>query len=234
MNELEALKQKISRERAARLEAESLLEDKSRELYSAVEESKKLASQLQQAIGYQTRKLLNAQRVAKFGTFVWDIDESLVTWSDGIYALLAIDSANEKLSVERYFESVHPDDLESLRSLIENGVKQGLSHGDEFQTTHRIVRPNGDIRWIKGLGEFSGNGREPAKLMFGAIQDITAIKRADDAIQQAKMNLEGRLSDLEKTQKAVEIARDEAHAANMTKSRFIAMIMKNGRRSINI
>jgi signal transduction histidine kinase/CheY-like chemotaxis protein/HPt (histidine-containing phosphotransfer) domain-containing protein len=218
------MQQRVRRERVARLEAETLLEQKSRDLYAAVKEGEALSAQLQQAVGFQTRKLLNAQRVAKFGTFVWDVGEELVTWSDGVYSILAIDSSNEQLSVERYFESVHPDDRESLKEHIENGIKSGLAHGDEFQTTHRILRPDGDVRWIRGLGEFTGNDQDAVDFMFGAIQDVTALKRADDEVQQTRMKLEERLSDLEQTRKNVETARDEAHAANMTKSRFIAMI----------
>jgi len=218
------MQQRVARERTARLEAETLLEQRSRDLYAAVKEGEALTAQLQQAVGFQTRKLLNAQRVAKFGTFVWDIGEELVTWSDGVYSILAIDSSNEQLSVERYFESVHPDDRDSLQKLIENGIKNGLAHGDEFQTTHRILRPDGEVRWIKGLGEFTGIDQSPVDFMFGAIQDVTALKRADDEVQQVRMNLEERLSDLEQTRENLEIARDEAHAANMTKSRFIAMI----------
>lgn len=224
LDELEAMQRRVERERAARIEAETLLEKKSRDLYAAMQEGEKLTAQLQQAVGFQTRKLLNAQRVAKFGTFVWDIAEELVTWSEGVYSILAIDPAAEQLSVERYYESVHPDDRDALQKLIENGIKDGLAHGDEFQTTHRILRPDGEVRWIKGLGEFTGSDTGPVDFMFGAIQDVTALKRADDEVHQVRKNLEERLSDLEQTRESLETARDEANAANMTKSRFIAMI----------
>jgi signal transduction histidine kinase/DNA-binding response OmpR family regulator len=227
------MQQRIRREQAARHEAETLLEQKSHDLYAAVKEGETLTAQLRKTVGFQGRKLLNAMRVAKFGTFVWDISEEFVIWSDGVYSILAIDSSIEQLSVERYFASVHPDDRESLQTLIESGIRNGLAHGDEFQATHRILRPNGDVRWIKVLGEFTGNDQGRFNLMSGVIQDVTALKRADDEVQQVRKNLEERLSDLEQTRKHLETARDEANAANMTKSRFIAMISHEIRTPIN-
>ena len=94
MDELEALTHRLERERRARQEAEKLLEVKSRALYMAVEESDRLADELRQTVGFQTQELLNAQRVARVGTLIWDINAELITWSEGVYSILGLDRAH--------------------------------------------------------------------------------------------------------------------------------------------
>jgi len=208
-----------------------LLEDKSRALYLAVEESAGLAEQLKQTVGLQTRELLNAQRVAGVGTFIWDIEAELVNWSDGVYSILGIDPFSETLSVERYISSVLEEDRTTLRVQIDRANQSSLAEGAEFETTHRIRRQDGEICWIKGIGEIiEENGK---KFLFGALQDITVLEKADRKVGEAQGQLEKRLRELEKTQKFLEAARDDAQRANLTKSRFLAMISHEIRTPIN-
>jgi PAS domain S-box-containing protein len=231
MDDFEALSRRLEREKRARQEAEQLLEDKSRALYAAIEESTRLTKQLKQTVGIQTRELLNAQRVAGFGTFVWDVEDERVTWSDGIYSIVGIDPAEESLSVERYTLAVLEEDRSVLAAQIEQAIGAGLDLGSEYETNHRIRRPDGEIRWVRGLGEITEeNGK---KFLFGALQDVTLLKKADREVSDARDELESRLRELEKTQRFLEKARDDAHRANMTKSRFIAMISHEIRTPIN-
>jgi two-component system sensor histidine kinase TorS len=231
LNDFEALSQRLKREKRARLEAEQLLEDKSRALYLAMEESAGLTEQLKQTVGIQTRELLNAQRVAGFGTFIWNIEAELVNWSDGVYSLLKIDPSRETLSVERYMASVVEEDRAALIAQIDRAEQWGLAEGAEFETTHRIRRQDGELRWLRGKGEITE--QDGKKYLFGALQDITELQNANAKVSEGKAQLEKRLRELEKTQKSLETARDDAQLANLTKSRFIAMISHEIRTPIN-
>jgi PAS domain S-box-containing protein len=231
LDDLEALSRRLKREKLARREAEQLLEDKSRALYLAMEESTGLAERLKQTVDIQTHELLNAQRVARLGTFIWDVEAELVNWSDGVYSILGIDPSRETLSVERYMLTVLEGDRTSLKAQIDHARQGGLPKGAEFQTTHRIRRQDGKTRWISGMGEVSEE--DGKKFLIGALQDVTALKNAETKVSKAKAQLELRLRELEKTQKFLETARDEAQRANLTKSRFIAMISHEIRTPIN-
>ena len=90
MDDLRALELRVKRERAARLEAESLLEAKSKKLHESVEKSRGLARPLKETVKLQTRELLSAQRVTKLGTFVWEIHNDLFSWTEGGLDVLAM------------------------------------------------------------------------------------------------------------------------------------------------
>lgn len=231
MDDFEALSRRLKREKRARQEAEQLLEDKSRALYLAMEESAGLTEQLKKTVGLQTRELLNAQRVAGFGTFIWNIEAELVNWSDGVYSILGIDPSRETLSVKRYMASVLEEDRVTLSAQIDRANQSGLAEGAEFETTHRIQRHDGELRWVKGTGEITE--QDGNKFLFGALQDITALQKANTEVSEGKAQLEKRLRELEKTQKFLETARDDAQRADLTKSRFIAMISHEIRTPIN-
>ena len=233
MDELEALTRRLKRERQARQEAERLLEEKSRALYAAVEKSDRLADELRQTVGFQTQELLNAQRVARVGTFIWDINAELITWSEGVYSILGIDSNEETLSLERYLASVDADDRAALMAQIDRALEKGFTPGNEFATTHRIQHSDGTVRWVKGLGKVAESSDGTSLFLSAAIQDITEFVQADLQVKSAQLQLEQRLEELERTKKILENARAEAEDAYRTKSRFIAMISHEIRTPIN-
>jgi len=233
LDELEALTRRLKRERAARQEAEALLEEKSRDLYDAKDEADRLTEELRKTVGYRSQELLNAQRVAKVGTFIWDIEGEIVTWSDGVYSILGVDPESEALSAERYFSAILDEDRLRVSAQVERARGAGFSLGSEHATLHRIKRPDGEIRWIKGLGKIAQLGGGGSLYLSAAIQDITELKAADSQIILAQQQLKQRLGELESTQKFLEKARAEAENANHTKSRFIAMISHEIRTPIN-
>ncbi len=233
MDELEALTRRLERERRARREAEELLEAKSRALFTAVEESERLTGELRQTVGFQTQELLNAQRVAQVGTLIWDIDAELITWSAGVYSILGLAPDIDTLSFDRYIAAVVPEDREKLRAHIDQTVAAGLVLGSEVETTHRIRRRDGKVRWVKGLGKVAESADKNALFLSAAIQDVTELMQADLQVERTQVQLEKRLKELERTQKILVDARASAEEANLTKSRFIAMISHEIRTPIN-
>jgi len=88
--------------------------------------------------------------------------------------------------VRTYASIIHPDD----RKMVEEIVQKGISEHVPYIIEYRIVRSDGNIRWVyeKGQGIFSDGG----KLLWldGAIFDITERKRAEEELAKHREHLE--------------------------------------------
>lgn len=79
-----------------------------------------------------------------------------------------------------WLESIHPED----RAVVKNHFEQWISGGkDEYRVEYRVIRPEGDTRWVEARGIRLGN-----KKIAGIAQDITARKLAEE--EQIRKNKE--------------------------------------------
>ncbi len=123
--------------------------------------------------------LIRAQRIAGMGNWDWWIDEDRLYWSEGIYRLFGVDPGNFDASYEGFIDCVHPDD----RRLVNDAVEQALLNSKPYEVTHRIVRPNGEIRIVHESAEIIRDNRGKPVRMTGALLDITAQKQIEEALR---------------------------------------------------
>jgi PAS domain S-box-containing protein len=87
----------------------------------------------------------------------------------------------EELDVKKLLNLVHPDDREAVDCVIENAIESG----EDTSVEYRIIRPDGQIRWISACGRLhSGGFREPGQLM-GVSVDITERRLAQEELQRS-------------------------------------------------
>ena len=77
-----------------------------------------------------------------------------------------------------FLNSVHPDDL----ALIMNDVHRP----EETPLHHRMVRPDGEVRWVRSTRRFVAGGGGTSGGMVGVLDDITERRRNEDELQGAK------------------------------------------------
>jgi PAS domain S-box-containing protein len=91
--------------------------------------------------------LSEGQRLAHMGSWAFDPD-GFYYWSPELFRMHGLDPAGKPPSVQEYLSLVHPHDRESMADLIQ-GV---LAKTSTFDATKRIVRPNGEVRYIRCVG----------------------------------------------------------------------------------
>ncbi len=131
-------------------------------------------------------RLKQAQRVARVGTWTHDLSTGALTYSDEAYRILGWRPKTTDLTLDLFYESVHPDDLAMLKDSSARAIQTGTRHALE----HRIVRPNGEIRWVYEDAVIEGDAQgQPARLI-GTVQDVTLRKQAEDDVRSVLDNLQ--------------------------------------------
>ncbi len=120
-----------------------------------------------------------AQKLANLGYWFWDVRVNTVTWSDELYAIYGVEGNSFKATFEGYLSLIHIDDRRRVESIIINALKDKES----FEFEERIVRPNGEIRYLKSWGAVRTNEYGMPIKMYGACLDITESKKVMEALQ---------------------------------------------------
>ncbi|HEY8813111.1 MAG TPA: PAS domain S-box protein [Candidatus Dormibacteraeota bacterium] len=124
-----------------------------------------------------------AQEIGDIGTFVsWLAPEraGLNECSKGCLRIYGRDEAG--FDGETFVQSIHPDDAERVRA----AKLEALEAGSIYDSRHRIIRPDGAIRWIH---ERAVNERDAAGVpvrLVGVMRDVTEETLAADALRASE------------------------------------------------
>ncbi len=129
------------------------------------------------------RSYENAQRLAKVGNWEIDLQTCHMTWSKEVYRIFGRQQ-EDLLTYEKFITYVHEDDRSYHDSIFNLLKKEGKA---DFE--YRLVRPDGEIRWVMGQGETVYSKEGVPKRMYGAIQDITIRKKADKSLEDRNTDL---------------------------------------------
>ncbi|MGZ3378213.1 MAG: sensor histidine kinase [Phenylobacterium sp.] len=133
--------------------------------------------QMAAALREQRRRLEVAVDATGLGFWEWDVEAGALSWSDRNKALFGLDPAAE-VTLERYLELVHPEDLPQVTAAYEAARSQ--PHGGDYSLEHRVVRPDGETVWIQSTGRVSTDDEGQPRLVVGTSLDITARKAAEE------------------------------------------------------
>jgi PAS domain S-box-containing protein len=145
------------------------------------EERQTLSNALQQS----NARLEEAQRVAHIGHYELNPVENRVTWSEELYRVYGLPPGTGPIDMAVVFEMVHPEDREHVAREAEETIRSGT----HFKVEHRIVRPDGEVRFVQALGTVKRDASGRAYEMFGTGQDITDRKLAEQALRRSQFYL---------------------------------------------
>lgn len=121
-------------------------------------------------------RLEEAQHIAGLGSWEWTIATDEISWSDEMFHILGLDKDVHEVDLASYMDAIHEDDKERAAEATKRVIEEGANTGFE----HRIVRPDGEVRWVVGTSTVYRDDHGKPQRVIGTTQDITERKRADE------------------------------------------------------
>jgi PAS domain S-box-containing protein len=139
--------------------------------------------QAEQALRESEERFRMAAEAAGFGAYVFDVESKTTSWSPQLKAIHGL-PADPAIDFNRVMELIHPDDRQRFMDHIANAL--ALCEGAEYEGEFRIVRSDGQVRWVYDRGKMLFEGEAEARRAvrsMGMVMDITERKRAEDRIR---------------------------------------------------
>jgi PAS domain S-box-containing protein len=125
-------------------------------------------------------RLAEAQRIARVGSYDWDLVNDSITGSDELYAIYGRDRESFGGTYADFIHMVHPND----RATVDAAVQVALDGSDEFVFVARVMGEH-DWVWTRGRGVCVRDDAGTPMLISGTHQDITEAKLAEEALEDS-------------------------------------------------
>jgi len=129
--------------------------------------------------------LKEAQRLAGIGNWDWDTTTDTITWSEEYYHIYGIDPTQTPPGYEDHLKAYTPESAARLDAAVQKNMQTGESYEVDLELAH----DGGSVRWVTARSEIKRDANGRIVGLRGTAQDITARKRADEALRASQQRL---------------------------------------------
>ncbi|MFD0205268.1 PAS domain S-box protein, partial [Saccharothrix carnea] len=133
----------------------------------------------------EQRRLRTVQRVAQIGSWEYDPHTGVTVWSESHYEMMGVRPGEVVPGAQAVLDVVHPDDYEMVARYWANRELDG----NPIDIVYRIILPDGEQRWIRGVAEAKLRSDGRTQFITGYIRDITDQWRSDRALETERARL---------------------------------------------
>ena len=138
-------------------------------------------------------RLAEAERIARLGSWEWDIPSNRLTCSEGLFAIYGIEAEEFDGHYEpSNTQYIHPDD----RARVETEMAQAVETGTPVDIEYRIIRPDGRVRRLHSRAELTADAAGNPLRLTGTAQDVTELRAAAEVLHQTASDLGRRAAEL--------------------------------------
>jgi PAS domain S-box-containing protein len=135
-----------------------------------------------EAVRQREAELREAQRLAKIGSWKWDIETDTVIWSEELYRIAGRDPNLPAVSYQEHRELYTPESWERLQRVVEEVLRTGTPYELDLE----MIRSDGAKLWLVARGEALRDYTGRIVHLHGTVQDITERKRAEEELRESE------------------------------------------------
>jgi len=128
----------------------------------------------------QTRRLDESQAISQVGSWIWDVRNGDIQWSDMMFKLLGLEPNEEIPTYELALKHVHNDD----KDIYERTLSKAMNTRDKYYLENRVLRKDNTVIHVISRGVCICNEENEITRMVGTVQDVTLIKQLLDSNKQ--------------------------------------------------
>ena len=147
--------------------------------------------QVEVALRESEQRMQFSLEAANFGSWNWDILTGKVQWSENMKRIHGQSAGSFADNFESFVQCIRQED----RNQVQEAIQRALAGDGKYHTEYRQEREDGTVAWMEARGQVirDASGR-PLRLM-GVCMDVSERKRAEEALKQAREELERRVTD---------------------------------------
>ncbi|WP_051906796.1 PAS domain S-box protein [Methylomarinum vadi] len=131
-------------------------------------------------------RLRRGQLYANIGTWEWNVKTGELYWSESIGPLFGYPEGELKTSYANFLRAIHPHD----RPAVIAAIDRSLNNDEPYDVEHRVVWPDGTVRWLSERGNVKRDANGNSLQMLGVVQDIDDRKRTELTLAAREKNLQ--------------------------------------------
>lgn len=110
-----------------------------------------------------------SHKVGQSGHWYIRLTDNTLFWSEEVFLLHGMSANATHPTVDNAIHFYHPDDRERVAALINETIETG----NPLSFEARIIRADGEVRWVEALGELKSSPYFSVRYLFGIFRDIT-------------------------------------------------------------
>jgi PAS domain S-box-containing protein len=140
----------------------------------------KTQSEIEGALRSSQMYLAEAQRLSQTGSFGWNTSSGEIFWSEESFRIFGYDNM-PSVTLEMVLDRVYPED----KALAQCTLERASGDGKDFDYEHRLLMPDGSVKYVHVVAH-AVRDRTGVPRFVGALMDVTATKRAEDALRASE------------------------------------------------
>lgn len=124
---------------------------------------------MEQANADLSETLRLAVEAGELGTFRWDMATGATEWDEHLEAMFGLPPGGFDGTFDGWIARLHPEDRDRALGALSDAV----ANRERYVIEHRVVWPDGTIRWVEGSGQPTLDAEGNVTGAIGCTRDIT-------------------------------------------------------------